>query len=156
MPQAISVEMTQARFAALVDAYGADPMRWPAAERDAAEHWQASNVAAQAQLSDARGLDRVLDASELPVVSPTLERRLLADFDHAQRRWSLHRVVDAAADAIWPGAPPWQPACALGLAFAAGLGLALFAPLDIPQQDEVSSGAFALDSVSDLDAGQGV
>jgi len=148
--------MTQSRFAALVEAYGADPERWPAAERDAAVCWLASNPAAQALRAEASSLDRAMGTFELPVVSSTLKRRLMEDFDGAQRRWSLRRLVGIAADAVWPGAPLWQPACALGLAFAAGLGVALFAPFDIPQQDDVSSSVFALDTLSDVDAGHGI
>ena len=156
MPQDSSSQMTQARFAALMDAYGGDPMRWPQDEREAAQRWHASNPQAQELLAQAVRLDRALGVGELPPVSAALERRLLDDFDRAQWRWSVGKLADAVAEAVWPGAPVWQPACALGLALAAGLGIALFAPFDIPQQDDVSSNVFALDTVSDVDAGNGI
>lgn len=156
MSQHGSAEMTRARFAALVGSYGGDPQRWPLAERDAAERWLDSNPVAQALQSEASSLDRALGMIELPSAPSALERRLMEDFDQAQRRWSLRALFDAAADAVWPGAPVWQPACAFGLALAAGLGIALFAPIDIPKQDEASSSVFALDTESDVDAGHGI
>jgi hypothetical protein len=156
MSQESSSGMTQARFAAIVDAYGGDVERWPRGEREAAESFLAANSAAQLLVSPARRLDGALGVLEITNVSSALERRLLDDFDRAQRRWSMRRLVDVAADAVWPGAPVWQPACALGLAFAAGLGLALFAPFDIPQRDDAASSVFTLDTVSDVDAGHGI
>jgi hypothetical protein len=156
MPHPTSAKMTQARFAAIVEAYGADAERWPAAEKEAAKGWLALNPLAQTLLSQSNGLDRILCISDLPAVSATLERRMMEDFDRARQRWSLRRLADVVADAVWPGGPLWQPACAFGLALAAGLGIALFAPFDIPQQDEASSSVFALDTVSDADAGHGI
>lgn len=49
------------RLEALLDAYGADPARWPAAERAAALALLAADTAAQARLEQARQLDRALD-----------------------------------------------------------------------------------------------
>jgi|SRR5579871_1910554 len=156
MPQDSPMPMTQARFAAIVQAFGGNPDRWPLAEREAAGHWLAANPQGQALLSQAIHLDRVLGAGELPAVPAALERRLMDDFDRAQQRWSLGKLASAVAEAIWPGAPLWQPACALALAFAAGLCVAVFAPLDVPHEDDVSSNVFALDTVSDVDAGHGI
>ncbi len=51
-------------------------------------------------------------------------------------------------ETVWPGAPLWQPACALALSLMIGLGVAAFAPLDPPQDD----GLFAFD----VGIGQGV
>ena len=155
MSQENSSGMTQARFAAIVDAYGGDPALWPRGECDAAERFLTTNGAAQILVAQARRLDVVLGVPETDNDSSVLERRLLDDFDRAQRRWSLRTFVDRAAQAIWPGAPVWQPACAIGLAFAAGLCIAVFAPVDIRQQDEGSGGAYALDSAPEMDAGHG-
>ncbi len=149
-----SAEMTQSRFAAIVDAYGGDPARWPPDEREAAERWLASSSAAQAQVLEALDLDRTLAAQVAPDVSSALERRLMDGFDRARQRRSLGEFYAAAADALWPGAPAWQPAFVLGMALAVGLCIAVFAPLDIPQPDESAGSVFALDSVPD--AGQGI
>jgi len=52
------------RFSEILGAYGADPERWPAAERSAAEALLAASAEARAALADTRGIDRLLD--ELP------------------------------------------------------------------------------------------
>ncbi|MBC7134933.1 MAG: hypothetical protein H5U25_04705 [Oceanibaculum nanhaiense] len=49
------------RLETLLDAYGADPARWPVVERAAALALLAIEPAAQARLEQARQLDRVLD-----------------------------------------------------------------------------------------------
>jgi hypothetical protein len=146
--------MTEARFAQIVDAYGGDPARWPPEERDDAERWLASTAAAQSLVAQALGLDRALGGKGQTTVSSALERRLLDDFERSQQRWSLRARFAAAAEIVWPGAPAWQPACVLGLALAAGLCVAVFAPLDIAQPDEGASNLFALDGVPD--AAQGI
>jgi len=148
--------MTQTRFAALVAAYGAEPRRWPLAEREAAEIWLAANPAAQELVSQALALDRALDASEPVGASAALENRLLDDFDRVTRRWSWARLARAAAERVWPGAPLWQPACAFALAFGVGLGVAAFAPLDVVPPDDRAVGAFTLDAAPDTDAGQDI
>jgi hypothetical protein len=104
---------------------------------------------------DAAQLDRLLArAAPPPAVPPALERRILADFDAVQaRRWTFANLARRAADAIWPGAPAWRPACAFGLALLIGTSVAVFAPFDVPQQDDAS--AIALDASPDIDAGQG-
>lgn len=55
-------DMDMQRLEVLLDAYGADPARWPAAERAAALALLAADPAAQAWLEQARRLDRALDA----------------------------------------------------------------------------------------------
>ncbi len=104
---------------------------------------------------DAARLDRLLaHAAPPPAVQPALERRILAGFDAVQaRRWTWANLVRRAADAVWPGAPAWQPACAFGLALLIGTSVAIFAPFDVPQQDDAS--VLALDASPDTDAGQG-
>ena len=82
-------------------------------------------------------LDRLLARATMPPVSPALERRVLADYDRIAARWTLTRLLDRLADAVWPDAPVWQPACAMAAAIVIGLGVAAFAPLDAAApQDE--------------------
>jgi anti-sigma-K factor RskA len=65
--------MTVDRLRAIVDAYGADPTRWPAAERAAAEALLADSAAAQALVAEATDLDAALDA--VPALQPTAAMR---------------------------------------------------------------------------------
>lgn len=60
--------MTLERFAALVDAHGADPRRWPEAERpDALRLIAARPDEAEAILAPARALDAALETVRAPV-----------------------------------------------------------------------------------------
>lgn len=118
--------------------------------------WLASNPQAQTLLSQAINVDQMMPAPPAKSVSFELERRLLDDFDRYRQRWSAVRLLRIAVDAVWPGAPLWQPACAFGLALMIGLAVGAFAPFDIPQQDEASASAFALDGAPDIDEGPGV
>ena len=105
---------------------------------------------------DDAALDRLLDKAARPVATPALERRILADFDQVQSRWSFAKFARRFGDAVWPGGAVWQPATAFALALLIGLGVATFAPFDIAQQDDASANVFALDSSPDTDAGQGI
>jgi len=101
-------------------------------------------------------LNRLLDAAPTATVPPALERRILADFDRLAARPTFAKLIRRIADAVWPDAPLWQPAAAFGAALLAGLSVAVFAPFDIPQQDDASASVFALDSSPDVDAGQDI
>ncbi len=100
-------------------------------------------------------LDRLFALVPVPEVPAALERRILADFDSIAARWTLAKALRRAADLVWPGAPAWAPACAFALSLMIGLGVAAFAPLDLPPSDEAAS-LFAFDQSFDLDAAQGV
>ena len=106
------------------------------------------------EMDDAK-LDRLLAAVAAPAVPPGLERRILAGFDRVQTRWSLAKMLRAAADAVWPGAPVWQPAGAFALALLIGVGAATLAPLDLARPDD-SAGIFAFDGAPDAELGQGI
>ena len=105
---------------------------------------------------DAARLNRLLDAAPTVAVPPALERRILADFDRLAARPSFAKIARRIADAVWPDAPLWHPAAAFGAALFIGLGVAAFAPFDIPQQDDASANVFALDASPDVDAGQDI
>jgi hypothetical protein len=106
------------------------------------------------EIDDAK-LGRLLGAAAAPAVPEALERRILADFDRMQTRWSFTKLLRGAADAVWPGAPVWQPAGAFALALLIGVGAAAFAPLDFAVPDE-NGGVFAFDGAPDTDPGQGI
>ncbi|MCK6554813.1 hypothetical protein L6Q96_09570 [Candidatus Binatia bacterium] len=70
--------MPLARLRALVDAYGANPERWPAAERAAAEQLLRTSPEAQRYRDAAAGLDALLDLACEPEPSAALRDRILA------------------------------------------------------------------------------
>ncbi len=80
-------------------------------------------------MDDAAWTGRVL--RELPSVPATaaLERRILADFDATAARRGRGWLA-RLADAVWPGAPVWQPAAALGLSLAVGIAVGVIYPME--------------------------
>lgn len=108
-----TIEITEDRVRALIDAYGADPDRWPEGERDAALTRIASDPTLRSILDDARALDTLLDAAPMPEPSPSL-------------RVALKLIPERQRGTNWFGwlgifTAPWQPAA--GLAAAGILGL---------------------------------
>ncbi|WP_293397106.1 hypothetical protein [Nevskia sp.] len=71
----MSALMSLERFAVIVDAYGADPRRWPAAERDAAQSFAAADARAAVLLAEALALDASLDALPIPEPAGAVLRR---------------------------------------------------------------------------------
>jgi hypothetical protein len=100
-----------ARFGALLDAYGAEPRRWPSDRRAAAEALLARSHEAQALQAAALRLDGLLDTAAVEPAPAHL----------------IGRVIAAAPRAAAPRTS-WFAALlkpAAGLAFAALLGLGL-------------------------------
>jgi hypothetical protein len=98
--------MTEDRFRALAEAYGADLRRWPLAERDAAQAFLEANADAAAAILE---LERALEAQlEAYIVepSPSLRGRVI---DIAPRA--------RAVDRTWR----WITALGLGLGLAASV-----------------------------------
>ena len=62
--------MTPERFSTLVEAYGGDPARWPAAERASARDYLARTPAARAEIEAALRLDALLDRLAVPASQP--------------------------------------------------------------------------------------
>lgn len=69
---------TLARFEALLDAYGAEPRRWPADRRAAAEALLARSPEARALQAAARRLDALLDAAPAAPAPAHLVGRVIA------------------------------------------------------------------------------
>ena len=99
------------RFIALLDAYGAEPSRWPEAERAGAQVLLASDPELQRLHARALELDRLLDAGVALEPSPAL-RRAVAEIPLRAER--------AVAPAL-----PWLFASALRSALAAAVVLGL-------------------------------
>jgi hypothetical protein len=113
--------MDPGRLSELIDAYGADPRRWPQSERDAAETLLAASQEAQALRAEAAALDALLDLSAAPDPSPELQAAILAGAQPPSgwRRW--------LAD-FWPVGPAWQPASAFAAAIVLGVAVGIGAP----------------------------
>lgn len=115
--------MTEERVLQLIESYGADPIRWPSAERAAAQTFLAAHdtPALRAALAEAEALDGLLAEMPAPTLSDAAWAQLQAQ---AQPQGTagilgrLRRLVD------WPG-PLWQPAGAMGLSLVLGAWLGL-------------------------------
>lgn len=79
--------MSLERLAVIVDAYGAEPRRWPAAEREAALALAATAPEAAALLAEARMLDASLDALPLPAAATASRRRVAMPVPALPSRW---------------------------------------------------------------------
>ena len=116
--------MRRNRFRRLLEAYGADPARWPSAERDQALLRAETDPSARDDLVAAARLDAVLEASPVGIAEDRLARLIeaatarIADLPAVDRR--------AARPGRWRtlGAPILIPALALGC-FADGLLIGL-------------------------------
>jgi hypothetical protein len=109
--------MTIERFKGLVEAYGANPARWPEAERAVAEAFANATPEAQRLLAEAAALDHVLAAAPTAPVTRELEMRVLDSFSSRKTR-----------RAWLPDLMPWTQAAAL----AASLVLGMFAGSALP------------------------
>ncbi|MFL9882366.1 hypothetical protein PQR66_04975 [Paraburkholderia agricolaris] len=70
--------MTPERFHQIVEAYGADPRRWPQQERAAGQAWAAAHRAeADAMLADAAGIDAWLAADKVDPPGAALQQRII-------------------------------------------------------------------------------
>ncbi|MCP5433656.1 MAG: hypothetical protein H6923_10350 [Alphaproteobacteria bacterium] len=123
--------MNAERFARILEAYGADPRRWPAAERAACEAFAAADPQAGAALGAERALDELLDA--LPPVAPSLALRT--------------RILSATPRATPPLARPAKPERARGslqgLLGGFGLGGGLGETLALPRLPASALSLFA-------------
>jgi hypothetical protein len=73
-----SEDMTARRFRDILDAYGADPVRWPDGEREAARAFAASNAEASEWLAEARSLDDMMAVVDAVEVSERLHFQTVA------------------------------------------------------------------------------
>jgi hypothetical protein len=89
-------QMTLARLGELLDAYGADPERWPSAEREAALALLAQSAQARHRREASAQLDGVLNLAPAHTASPALLDRVLAA---APRPASAESATVAGAEA---------------------------------------------------------
>jgi hypothetical protein len=119
------------RFKILVEAYGADPSRWPEGERDAAVAFAETSPEARRLLAEAAALDRLLDAAETTPAARALEERILATFSERPRSFARWYDVLTARPL------PWLP----GAAIAASLALGLMVGAALPGVAGIGDGA---------------
>jgi hypothetical protein len=124
------------------------------AEKDPIDRTSAS---AEVQ-NDAAFAARVLAGLPDVPVPGALEVRILADFDAAAARrksslwnWALH-PVRSLRDAVWPGAPAWQPASVFALSLLIGLAAGTLVPSSaLTNAGFVQDETPAVDTVPNLD-----
>lgn len=105
--------MTHERFARIIEAYGADPRRWPDAERAAARAFALAHPGeAQARLAAAAALDACLAGDAVEPPGRALRRRVEA----AARGPGRRRRMPLARPRFW-----WLSGAALAGVGAAGL-----------------------------------
>ena len=98
-----TVSVSANRFKAIVDAYGADPDRWPEGERDAALRFMTQDARAEAWLDEAMAIDGLLSAGFEPADAETDEAQ------HA--RVLAHMLMNPATNVVaFPRRVMSQPA----------------------------------------------
>jgi hypothetical protein len=147
--------MNLERIKTLAEAYGANPARWPAAERADAEAFLAAEPAARLWLEEAASIDRVLDAAETQKVTRALEDRILA---HLPEPRVARAGLLAKLSGLMPGG--WAPASALACSLVLGLAVGATLPgmvgLSDPQAADpalLALGDFDEDAWGDLGDG---
>jgi hypothetical protein len=106
------------RFRTLVEAYGANPARWPEAERVAALLFAEQSAEARAALQEATAFDRLLDEAETQPATRALEDRILASFPE-RKRGAFAALVERVR---------WIPAAAVACSLVLGLAVGAALP----------------------------
>jgi hypothetical protein len=102
----------KARFKAIIEAYGADPDRWPEAERDdALAYRRGADASETALLKDAAELDGLLAAASPARVDAALVARVMA----SARRPSFLAALFGGAGHVGTGARAGVAAACLAL-----------------------------------------
>ena len=117
--------ITLDRLRGVLEAYGAEPERWPAEERAAATALIESSGEARSLFSEAAALDRMLDRLGAPQVSPGLAARVRG-IETPPRLGRLGPVLTALGEWLQPGTRfAWQGAVAAAavIGIVAGIGL---------------------------------
>ncbi len=131
-----------ARLSEILDAYGADPARWPAPERAAAQALLASSAEARQLAQAAQALDQLLNRWQPQPAESTLTTRVLAEIARQPQPSAWRNLVAR----IWDDLGGWQLA---GPAFAASLAMGALVPAwietdanDLPDEDLIAAVQF--------------
>ena len=131
------------RFAAIVDAFGGAPARWPDAERAAAIVFMKSSPEAQRLVEEAEALDGMLDMPETAPATRELQDRIMSALPAAKFRGPR---VAATRGFRWS---KWIPAAAVTCSLALGVALGTQLPQIVGLDDE----SLALQAASTAMAG---
>lgn len=135
-------------FGRLLDAYGAERTRWPAAERLRFAPLLASNAEASSLLARAAAFDRLLDMAPRP--DPERERATVERIVAAAARSPRARAPrPSASKAGWRQGAPW-PAVAL---LAASLLVGIFAGISLAERFGDEEAEFSQAAILDEGAG---
>lgn len=129
------ITVTEARVAALIEAYGADESRWPADERAAAAAISRGCPKLQALLSQAETVDAFLAELPEPIPSPALRVAL--------KEIPEHRALHDWLAVLWPFGAIWRPAAGLAMALVVGI----FVGGLTPQYGDTGTGGEAVTAV---------
>jgi hypothetical protein len=146
-----AAQMPIDRFVAILDAYGAETRRWPAAERAAAESLLAASAEAQQLYAQAAQLDHLLTTSVAPAPSAALRAAILqaaprsAQAQPAGAVETLRGLWQALLGTLTGELGGWRPAGAV-LGVALLLGVAAGGAVET-QSDTTSSTATTEQSV---------
>jgi hypothetical protein len=110
------------RLAEVLAAYGADPARWPASERNGLVALVESTPELQARLAEAREIDQVLAGAGAAEVPAGAAARLLA---RAGQQRPSATVIPLGRERAKPGPSIWSWGAAAALAASFGLGIFL-------------------------------
>ncbi len=104
--------LTQTRFQALLEAYGARPEHWPEGERNAAIQSLNTSEAARILAREQHALDAWLSVPGTPKISAELNQRLNAIPQQHGRALLARRL---RVRALWVPALGWAAAAAIGI-----------------------------------------
>ncbi|MDB5364542.1 MAG: hypothetical protein JWM77_469 [Rhodospirillales bacterium] len=126
-----SGRLTLARFERMLDAYGAEPLHWPAAERAQAVALLAGSLPARRAWKRAQLLDRALERFAVPAVDAAsadhLAARIAQQPQLAKSRGPLAALGELLGVELRP-ALLWPQAAGLAAAAIAGFYLGVTAP----------------------------
>ncbi len=154
------------RLANLLDTFGCDPDRWPAAERAVLESFMRTDKSAKQMFVEAKALARVMDTASAGNASAALSARIVASALEDPAREA--RVVPLAPKHARTGRPfsirraaSMWPAAALAASFAFGLymgvsgigGTEVEGVLQIAMTESSGNDADAISWLEDISAG---
>ncbi|MEE8206144.1 MAG: hypothetical protein V3T82_04295 [Nitrospinaceae bacterium] len=145
-------KMTFKRFQALVEAYGSQPSRWPAAERKNAEAFLAENLKARAIVGEARSLDAALNGLPSPKIADKAFIQRLGTVPFAARAAAIGaEPMPASFQEFLRGLFPGKSLVpqGIGLAMAGALGIWLGFAADFQRDStvvEVDASQYFLDN----------
>lgn len=120
------MNMTAQRFEQIVTAYGSEPVRWPALEREAALRYKAENPTAQSLVEEYREINNLLDAVQVPALAQ-MQRRVIRSLQEITRDSLFDRALawllpNQGRSMAWA----WRPALVACLPLICGVYMANF------------------------------